>query len=158
MISPEHYSDVTTRESLRHLNSENIEIIEEYIDLTRLKCLQNESEIHLCLSESEGFSHYICEPLSCGSVVVTINGEPMNELVQPDRGILVEAAFSEPSRYATRFLFDEEGLENKIEQLLVMSDEEKREMKNNGRKWFAHNETFFNESFILMIKNCISTG
>ena len=157
LISPDHYSDLTTRQPLKQFESDNLEIIEDYIDLADLRRLQNESEVHLCPSEGEGFGHYICEPLSCGSIVVTVNGEPMNELVQPDRGILVEAGFSEPLRYATRFLFDAEDFEKKIAQFLAMTDAEKEQMKSNGQKWFAENDTLFQKSFIQMMRDCVGS-
>lgn len=156
LISPEHYSQETTREPLAQFAADNLEIIEDYIDLADLRRLQNESEVHLCPSEGEGFGHYICEPLSCGSIVVTVNGEPMNELVRPDRGILVEARSSEPLRQATRFFFDTDDFEKKIEQLMVMTSAEKAQMKRKGQQWFHDNEAFFQKTFIDMIRDCIA--
>ena len=60
------------------LESNNLEIIGEFMERDKLEQFQNETEIHLCPSEAEGSGHYICETLSCGAIVVTVDGEPMN--------------------------------------------------------------------------------
>lgn len=149
---------VIVREA-RHLKKQkvkNINYIDKFLERDELKQLQNESEIHLCPSEAEGFGHYICEPLSCGAIVVTVDGYPMNELVQPERGFLIQANHNEAFRYSRKFIFSPSDLENKIEIILKMSKSEKTELKTNAKKWFSHNEDFFQKEFITTIKKCIA--
>lgn len=149
---------VIVREA-RHLKKQkvkNINYIDKFLERDKLKQLQNEAEIHLCPSEAEGFGHYICEPLSCGAIVVTVNGYPMNELVQPERGFLIQANHNEAFRYSRKFIFDPSNLENIIETILEMSKNEKTELKINAKNWFDHNEAFFQKEFVTAIEECIT--
>lgn len=70
----------------------NIDHVTEYVDDARLAELQNSHRFHLCPSETEGFGHYLMEALSVGAVTLTTDGEPMNELVSPQRGLLIAVA------------------------------------------------------------------
>src|SRR5690606_2071978 len=57
-----------------------------------LRWLQNACRFHLSPSEAEGFGHCLVEGMSVGAVILTTDGEPMNELVRPGRGLLIEPA------------------------------------------------------------------
>jgi len=145
---------VTSRftEHLDGLEAGNITVMGGYLSSDDLSVMQNQSEIHLCMSEAEGFGHYICEPLSCGAIVITVDGHPMNELVQSDRGVLVNVKSSEPFRYSEKFIFDPLDLEKKIELVLSMSDIEKSKLKNNAREYFSNNKFFFEKKMIEAIE------
>lgn len=134
---------------------ENIDIIDSFLERKSLGVYQNEAEIHLCLSEAEGFGHYICEALSCGSIVLTVDGYPMNELVQPERGILVKTSHNETIKYTKKFYFDPLDLERMIEAVLKMQDSEKDQIKAKAKKWFEDNDAFFQREFVIAIKDCI---
>jgi hypothetical protein len=51
--------------------------------------MQLESGVHLCVSEREGFGHYLNEARGAAAVVITTEHPPMNELVRPGVGVLV---------------------------------------------------------------------
>ena len=55
--------------------------------------------IHLCPSEREGFGHYIFGPMSSGAIVLTTNAPPMNEIVSPESGFLLEAEIIDRGLY-----------------------------------------------------------
>jgi glycosyltransferase involved in cell wall biosynthesis len=143
-------------EHLKAFERSNLEFIDGYLPRKNLKRIQNESEVHLCLSEAEGFGHYICEALACGAIVMSVNGSPMNELVQPERGILLKVDRTDKMSKARKFFFDTVDLEKKIAELLAMKEDEKRKIKLNARIWFEENELFFEDSFAKAIEHCFN--
>lgn len=143
-------------EHLNGLAADNISVLGGYLDFDDLNAIQNSSEVHVCTSEAEGFGHYICEPLSCGAIVITVNGYPMNELVHPDRGVLVNVKSSEPMRYSQKFLFDKVDLEKKVELVLSMPRLERAELKQNAKDYYVRNNAFFERNMLEAIEKTIS--
>jgi glycosyltransferase involved in cell wall biosynthesis len=123
----------------------NIDHRVDYIDDAELRRLQNASWFHLCLSETEGFGHYLVEAMSVAAVAITTDAPPMNELVQPDRGVLIGYAATGIQHLATTYFFDEQALEATIERLLDTPEAELRTMGDNARKWFLDNDRDFSE-------------
>lgn len=140
---------------LKEFKTENIDVRGGHLKREDLQRIQNEHEIHLCLSEAEGFGHYICEALSCEAIVVTTDGYPMNELVLPDRGILVKVRTNMPMRHSRRFIFDTDDFEMKMDILFRMKDVEKNRIKSNARKWFIENDAAFSIDFIAAVNNLL---
>jgi glycosyltransferase involved in cell wall biosynthesis len=114
----------------------NIDFVTERLDDARLRRYQNLCPVHLCPSEAEGFGHLIVEAMSCAAVVVTSDGAPMNELVTPDRGVLVRASRSEPMRLGTRYFVDPADLERQITRVIAMSPSERHTLGVNARRWY----------------------
>lgn len=120
--------------SRSHLTgADNIEVIERWIPDEELSERQNTCGVHLCPSEMEGFGHYILEGLSAGSLVVTTDAPPMNELVDASCGFLVEARLQGKSYMEDRWSVREDALENCIEKLLAMDDKELARMGESAR-------------------------
>ena len=114
----------------------NIEFITERLDDLSWRRYQNSCLVHVCPSEAEGFGHLIGESMSCGAVVITTDGAPMNELITPERGVLVRAARSEPMALATRCFVDPVDLERQVGRVLAMSDDERRTLGERARLWY----------------------
>jgi hypothetical protein len=74
--------------------SKNINFINKYVSADEMRLLKNQSGIHLCPSQAEGWGHNIIEGLACGSVVVTLDAPPMNEHISKDIGFLVPAIYA----------------------------------------------------------------
>jgi hypothetical protein len=108
-----------------------------------LKRLQNSHAFHLCLSETDGWGHYLVEALGVGAVTVTVDAPPMNELVTPERGILVPYADTGNMALAKTFYFDEHALEQTIEHALSLGDDELRGLGERARAWFIQNRNTF---------------
>ena len=115
----------------------------DYIDDGELRRMQNAHRFHLCPSETEGFGHYIVEAMSVGAVVVTTDGEPMNELVTPERGVLVAASGTGSQNLATTAFFDEDAMAAAIERLLAMPEPELDRIGANARSWYVDNDAGF---------------
>jgi len=121
----------------------NITYINRFLGEDEFRLIQNRCGVHLCPSEMEGFGHYIAEAMSCGCVTLTVNAPPMNELVDRDRGILVDHARSEPHCAGTRFFVDDADFERGIEEYLSLPETHKVDMGRHGRTWFLENDQQF---------------
>ena len=121
----------------------NVEVVDRYLPDDELRTLQNRCGVHLCPSLSEGWGHYIGEALSCGAVTLTTDGPPMNELVGPDRGVLVPWRRSEPRKLGTDFHVDPDALEAAVADLVGRPDAEKARLGAAARGWFEENDARF---------------
>ena len=83
------------------------------------------------------------EGLSCKALVVTTDAPPMNEVVDPGRGICVPFATSSPRHLGTSFNVDEEALEESVQTLLDLPVEESRQLGKRAREWFLNNDLRF---------------
>jgi glycosyltransferase involved in cell wall biosynthesis len=114
----------------------NIEYVTERLDEKAWRKYQNACPVHLCPSEAEGFGHIITEAMSCGAVVITTDGAPMNELITSDRGILVRSARAETMRLGTAYFVDLDDLERQIGRVLEMKPKERWAIGQNARQWY----------------------
>lgn len=127
--------------------AENIELIEEWLDGDRIRLLQNQCGVHVCASEMEGFGHYIVEGLSTGSLVVTTDAQPMNELVKPEYGFLVKARKVGTSFMSDRWIIEQESLERNIDNILLLSEGELRRKERLAREAFLEIDSSFRMNF-----------
>jgi glycosyltransferase involved in cell wall biosynthesis len=123
----------------------NIRHLVEYVTPEALQALQNANAFHVCLSEAEGWGHYIVEGMSVGAVVITVDAAPMNELVAPDRGLLVAYSGTGTMGHATTYQFDEAAMERAVTQALALSDDQLARMGKQARQWFTQNHDQFHQ-------------
>lgn len=126
----------------------NVHLITDYLSDEDIVKLVNENPIHLCPSLSEGWGHYIVEAMSCGALVITTDGPPMNELVRPNRGVLVNAPKTEARHLGTNFIVTPSSLEAAIERVLTMPDEERDRISQAAQQWAVDNHQKFEKRFI----------
>src|SRR5690606_34092893 len=100
------------------VSAPNIRHLLERVDDATLRTLQNSNAIHLCPSEAEGFGHCIAEAMSCGAVTLTTDAPPMNELITPERGVLVNYNRTTKQRSGANYYVDPVDLERKIHDIL----------------------------------------
>ena len=112
-----------------------------------LRRLQNACRFHLSPSEAEGFGHCLVEGMSVGAVILTTDGEPMNELVRPGRGLLIEPARVGTLGLARRHFVDAAGIERAVAQALAMTDAEVEAMGAAARAAFEAMDRDFRERF-----------
>lgn len=134
----------------------NIDHRMDYIDDAELRRLQNANWYHLCLSETEGFGHYLVEAMSVAAVAITTDAAPMNELVQPDRGVLIGYSATGIQHLATTYFFDESVLEVEIERLLAAPEEELQQIGHRAREWFLANDRGFSRRLALALEPLLS--
>lgn len=110
----------------------NVQWIDHHLDQNSLRYLQNISGIHICISEAEGFGHYIMEAMSTGAVVITTNAPPMNEFIKDSR-CLIPYYKSEKRQLGTGYYAIPSRLEFLIKYLLTLSTEELKQIGDNNR-------------------------
>jgi len=123
-------------------NLANLIMIPYRISQKNLTYLQNRCGIHLCLSETEGFGHYILEGMSAGAVVLTTDAPPMNELISDPR-CLVPYSYSTSQRLAINYYIDINQLENSVKLLAALSKEELELIGINNRKLYLQKKQDF---------------
>jgi glycosyltransferase involved in cell wall biosynthesis len=116
-----------------------------YVPDDEVRHLQNTHLFHLCPSETEGFGHYLMEAMSTAAVTITTDAAPMNELVTPDRGLLVACASHGRQNLATTCYFDESAMERAIERAITMPDEECAMLGTRARAFYERNDRDFRE-------------
>ena len=116
-----------------------------YMDDEELKREQNACMFHVCPSLTEGWGHYLVEALSVGAVALTVDAPPMNELVTPDRGLLVSYEATGRQKLARTYYFSNAELRNAVESALTMTDARWRELSLRARAWFEANRAGFPE-------------
>jgi glycosyltransferase involved in cell wall biosynthesis len=86
------------------------------------EALQWSHLIHLCPSTYEGFGHYINEARAMGSVVITTNAAPMNELITKETGLGASVALTSRQNLATHQHVDVSALRNLIAAAMGATD------------------------------------
>ncbi len=130
----------------RYREKKNI-IVKSKLPLNELISIQNECGIHLCVSEAEGFGHYISEALSCGAVVVTTHAPPMNELVNQEAGYLVDYHKTENQNLGTNFFVDEMKLEETISRIIETKESALAQKSEKARLSYLKQKDFFEKNF-----------
>ena len=110
----------------------NIKLITEELSQRALHELMNSHGVHLCVSEMEGFGHYIVEALSTGAVVVTTNAAPMNELVTKQCGFLVECKQSYQQYRGRGFHLIEQDFAHCIDNIIQLDNSRLGSMSNQA--------------------------
>lgn len=142
---------VQNRSAPRHVEAPNVAHLRDYLDDETLRCHQNAHRVHLCPSEAEGFGHYIVEAMSCGAVVVTTDAPPMNELVAPDRGVVVPYATERTHHVGSSFQVDPGALEAAIERVLALGTEERLRLGARARGWYEENDRLFRRRLVEVV-------
>lgn len=124
----------------------NVRLYAQRLSDVDLNQLQNEIAMHLCLSRSEGWGHYIVEAMSTKSLVVTTDGAPMNELINSSRGSLVAVKNEAPRHLGVNYFVGRGSLESEIERLISLPDNEKKDLAEHARKWFEENQQRFSKT------------
>lgn len=124
-------------------DSHNIQYRRGYMSDEELRQLQNAHRFHVCPSEAEGWGHYIAEAMSARAITITTDAPPMNELVRPERGILVSGRGGAQHNLARLVCFDEAALEQAIAYCLSMRGEQLEAIGNAARVWFQANKGGF---------------
>jgi Glycosyl transferases group 1 len=137
-----------SQSKVKAVDAPNIRHVLERLDDAALRELQNSIGVHLCPSEAEGFGHCIAEAMSCRALTLTTNAPPMNELITPDRGILVNYHRTRKQRSGANYYVDPIDLEHKIDEIIRMDPASKQLLGQRARDWYEENDRFFRRQLI----------
>ncbi len=121
----------------------NIRYIAKRVSERELLSLLNSAAFHLCPSEVEGFGHSIVEAMSCGALVLSTGAPPMNELVQEDRGVLIDAGQAAPQRLGRRYRVTPQAVERAVQRVFAMEASQIARRRQAARAWFEENQSRF---------------
>lgn len=128
--------------------ADNIEHRIGHIEDGELRRLQNTYPFHICPSEAEGFGHCLAEAMSVGAVTVTVDGEPMNELIEPGHGVLIAPARVGQLGLAKRYYVDVEGVDKAVDGLLALPASEREAMGARARCRFQAMDLAFRQRLV----------
>jgi hypothetical protein len=135
--------DVSAVKETFDVTADNIVYRRDYLDDATLRALQNSHRFHLCLSEAEGWGHYIAEALSVGAITFTCDAAPMNELVSAQRGILVAVRPLGAHNLSQAVQFDQTALEAAVGRSLELAEPQLAAIGAHARDWFVQNKRDF---------------
>lgn len=123
------------------------------ITAEQLRREANTHRIHICPSRTEGWGHYITEGLSTGAAIVTTDASPMNEHVQPGRGILLPPVRTAPRGPVTEHFVEPAAIARAVHQLTALGEKELDTVAGHNRAYFRErNRTFTSTALTLLEK------
>jgi glycosyltransferase involved in cell wall biosynthesis len=136
----------------------NLQVIDTWLDDEQLHELMQRSGVHLCPSNAEGFGHTIVEAMSCGVLVLTTDLEPMNEIVDESRGMLVDVAETSPMGWSRRATFAQDALEATVERAIALSEAQYVRRASTARQWYLDNDAAFRQRLEAFAARLATTG
>lgn len=115
--------------------------------------IQNESLIHVCPSEYEGFGHYINEAKSCKAVVITTNHPPMSELILPVFGFGAQVQSYHRIRLATGAKVSTQSLADMLTIVNSIDISLLNKLGERARMSYLQGDAAFKEKFMKEIKS-----
>jgi len=129
--------------------ADNVRLYQRKLNDSELTTLMNRAGIHICPSQMEGFGHYINEAKSCGSYVITTNGNPMNELIHETHGELVDPQSFKTQALSKRYFLDSKTLETVIDRTLKVPQTDLVSMAKKARESYLLDKNIFEENVII---------
>jgi hypothetical protein len=123
----------------------NLDFYFGFLDRPEYVAQLSSAGVHLCLSEVEGFGHYINEARAMAALCVTLDAPPMNELVDANSGVLVPVVGAVPMALGMRHFTNEALLGETLERVLSMPLSVRAELGAAARKRFEMERRRFQE-------------
>ncbi len=130
----------------------NITVLHEFVDDRALRTLQNSHRFHVCLSEAEGWGHYIVEALGVGAVTLTCDAAPMNELVTAERGLLVPVVAGRRQNLIELARFEPTAFGAALARCAAMTENQLQGIGARAREWFVGNK----QQFPVRVRNALA--
>lgn len=142
--------------------AKNIQLHKGKLDTITFGKIIAEASFFLCPSIMEGYGHYINQARASGGLILTPNIPPMNELITPSSGVLIDASSSAASeqflggvgrqehalRNVTGFIAQFDGTEvcEAVDKVLFhMTSEERKEKAERSKQQYFFDTVFFSQ-------------
>lgn len=127
---------------------DNIIYIRDRVDDNTLSKMLNESGIHICCSDTEGFGHYIQEAKSVKSAVVTLNAPPMNNFIDETTGFLVKYRNKKPviNALGSKYSIHSDDFQRVIKIIMETEESILKETGERARKGYLETCRIFRET------------
>jgi hypothetical protein len=144
----------------------SVYLCDKTLDINIIRFLQNIADIHMCPSAIEGWGQYIDEGRRTKSLVLTLDAPPMNELIDVKSGVLVPSMKGPSTKqilppnwtqYLSKFANKDTYTANvnnmymKIQDIIKMSESEKRKMGENAFVRSKKDYEFFKRNFLKLV-------
>jgi glycosyltransferase involved in cell wall biosynthesis len=126
-------------------SSGNIRLQSGWLDRDYYVQHLSSSGVHLCISEVEGFGHYLNEARAMGALIVTTDGPPMNELVDTDSGLLVTPRSTAQTNFGTRHFIHPNDLASAVRRILGLDLPSRQRLGAAARHRFEFERTLFHQ-------------
>jgi len=129
--------------------SKNIKIFSKKLKESDKFRLQSNCGFAICPSEAESFGHYTNEAKGFGSIVISTDYPPMNELIRSDFGFLLNSTSKTERGFFSIPLqtFKHAELKRSVNLLTNLSLEKKLQMSQIARDSFIKNDLFCKYEF-----------
>lgn len=131
--------------------------VKSFISDEEYSSLQRKAGVYLCPSLTEGYGHYLNEGRSSGAVIITVDGKPMNELVDKTNGILIPALrypsgheLGSPDRRLEGsfvYLVSSKDIEKAVRKYYLLSDSQKISMSQKSRERYLEDTHYLSKVF-----------
>jgi hypothetical protein len=81
--------------------------------------------------------------MSARAVVITVDAPPMNEMISPERGIVVPCSRTGRQHLATTCHFEDTAMERAIEHALALDDAQCEALGAAARAWYEAEHAAF---------------
>lgn len=115
----------------------NVDVIMREVPLSELHSLQSAAGVHVAPSLAEGFGHSLNEARAAGSILITTDAPPMNELVKNgETGLLVpvDETRSSPMKRSRWYPVTREALAVAVEKVLRLPQASREKMGRAARE------------------------
>lgn len=134
----------------------NVRYVSERLSDEAILSLQREHALYVLPSEVEGYGQSLVEGMSLGAIVITTDAPPMNELVTPERGVVVKAGDGEPFRLGHRYKVLLPALEQAVADVLSWSPDRRERIGAAARAWYIENDRRFRADFPMLISTLLT--
>ncbi|KDO18165.1 hypothetical protein SPRG_16374 [Saprolegnia parasitica CBS 223.65] len=112
-----------------------------------------QASVILCPSKMEGYGHYINQARASGALVLTTDGPPMNEFVDEDSGVLINAHRLGPNSNQLLSIYGgmewdvtPDGVCDAVDTVLALTPSERQRRAENGRRRYEAQLVAFKEN------------